>query len=97
MTPLFGPPQRAPVAQLDRASDYESEGRTFESFRVRQQSPLLEKGAGFVGSGSDLVRHTLLERMHIIVRQAEMMPGFVDHDMANQRGKADAGFLHLGQ
>src|SRR3546814_8094105 len=25
----------APVAQLDRASDYESEGRTFESFRVR--------------------------------------------------------------
>ena len=27
---------RAPVAQLDRASDYESEGRTFESFRARQ-------------------------------------------------------------
>ena len=26
---------RAPVAQLDRASDYESEGRTFESFRAR--------------------------------------------------------------
>ncbi len=26
----------APVAQLDRASDYESEGRTFESFRARQ-------------------------------------------------------------
>ena len=25
----------APVAQLDRASDYESEGRRFESFRVR--------------------------------------------------------------
>jgi hypothetical protein len=25
----------APVAQLDRASDYESEGRTFESFRAR--------------------------------------------------------------
>ena len=29
------PQREAPVAQLDRASDYESEGRTFESFRVR--------------------------------------------------------------
>jgi hypothetical protein len=28
--------KNAPVAQLDRASDYESEGRTFESFRARQ-------------------------------------------------------------
>src|SRR3954470_18626883 len=27
--------KNAPVAQLDRASDYESEGRTFESFRAR--------------------------------------------------------------
>ena len=27
--------KHAPVAQLDRASDYESEGRTFESFRAR--------------------------------------------------------------
>ena len=27
--------RHAPVAQLDRASDYESEGRTFESFRAR--------------------------------------------------------------
>ena len=26
---------KAPVAQLDRASDYESEGRRFESFRAR--------------------------------------------------------------
>ena len=26
----------APVAQLDRASDYESEGRAFESLRARQ-------------------------------------------------------------
>src|SRR3546814_15262274 len=30
----------APVAQLDRASDYESEGRTFESFRARQIPPI---------------------------------------------------------
>ena len=27
--------KNAPVAQLDRASDYESEGRAFESLRVR--------------------------------------------------------------
>ena len=31
--------RHAPVAQLDRASDYESEGRTFESFRARHLSP----------------------------------------------------------
>ncbi len=35
---VFFPPSRtdgcAPVAQLDRASDYESEGRVFESRRV---------------------------------------------------------------
>ena len=39
-----GPPMcasPAPVAQLDRASDYESEGRTFESFRARH-FPLTE-------------------------------------------------------
>ena len=29
--------QLAPVAQLDRVPDYESVGRTFESFRARQQ------------------------------------------------------------
>ena len=29
-------PQAAPLAQLDRASDYESEGREFESLRARQ-------------------------------------------------------------
>jgi hypothetical protein len=37
----------APVAQLDRASDYESEGRTFESFRVRQLTEHLQV---FIGS-----------------------------------------------
>jgi hypothetical protein len=37
----FGPDpfaKNAPVAQLDRASDYESEGRTFESFRARHST-----------------------------------------------------------
>jgi hypothetical protein len=33
--PPPSPKGHAPVAQLDRASDYESEGRTFESFRAR--------------------------------------------------------------
>src|SRR5579862_7600610 len=33
--------KHAPVAQLDRASDYESEGRTFESFRARHSLPRL--------------------------------------------------------
>src|SRR5262249_24960296 len=33
----FGPLGDAHVAQLDRAPDYESGGRTFESFRARQQ------------------------------------------------------------
>lgn len=28
--------RRAPVAQLDRASDFESEGRRFDSFRAYQ-------------------------------------------------------------
>ena len=37
-------PACAPVAQLDRASDYESEGRTFESFRARQFFQALGSG-----------------------------------------------------
>ena len=35
-------PPAAPVAQLDRAPDYESGGWRFESFRARQRSQLLE-------------------------------------------------------
>src|SRR3546814_12214162 len=38
-TPSMSPPPCAPVAQLDRASDYESEGRAFESLRARQCKP----------------------------------------------------------
>ncbi len=41
---VFFPPRawrNAPVAQLDRASDYESEGRGFESLRVyHSQDPV---------------------------------------------------------
>lgn len=45
----------APVAQLDRASDYESEGRTFESFRARQFSQVHQIGskAGTVKRSGD--------------------------------------------
>src|SRR3954466_14627335 len=35
VAPLPFPGTRAPVAQLDRAPDYESGGRRFESFRAR--------------------------------------------------------------
>src|SRR5690606_40593783 len=35
----------APLAQLDRASDFESEGRRFESYGVRQPSAELSKRA----------------------------------------------------
>ena len=41
----------APVAQLDRASDYESEGRTFESFRARHFSQVLRKHTKDLPSG----------------------------------------------
>ena len=35
--PPSGPAGKAPVAQLDRAPDYESGGQEFESLRARQQ------------------------------------------------------------
>ena len=34
----FSPRNQASVAQLDRASVYETEGRTFKSFRMRQHT-----------------------------------------------------------
>src|SRR4051812_24504134 len=37
---------RAPVAQLDRAPDYESGGREFESLRARHFSSKLDQRAG---------------------------------------------------
>ncbi len=36
----YGAPRNAPVAQLDRASDFESEGREFESLRARHFRPV---------------------------------------------------------
>ena len=39
--------RNAPVAQLDRVSDYESEGRWFESIRACQNTKVIRKG-GFV-------------------------------------------------
>ena len=44
------PPQEALVAQLDRASDYESEGREFESLRARHSlNPLVRCRASSAG------------------------------------------------
>src|SRR6516162_6166307 len=42
------PGQEALVAQLDRASDFDSEGRRFESFRARQHFGLEIKYFGVV-------------------------------------------------
>jgi hypothetical protein len=38
---------RAPVAQMDRAPDYESVGRRFESCRARQNEADRDCAAGF--------------------------------------------------
>ncbi len=38
--------RRGPVAQLDRASDFESEGREFESLRARQPWHFLKPQRG---------------------------------------------------
>src|SRR5215510_7808070 len=46
------PGARALVAQLDRASDFDSEGRRFESFRARHGLPLRPRP----GSGETLFR-----------------------------------------
>ena len=49
-------PPSAPVAQLDRVPDYESGGRRFESFRVRQH-----KGPSRTGWAFMFVDHGLFE------------------------------------
>ena len=46
---LSGP--QAPVAQLDRASDFESEGREFESLRARHSDPAHSGHMGAVITG----------------------------------------------
>ena len=48
--------RNAPVAQLDRASDYESEGRTFESFRARHFSTVR---SGYTGYAAVIPRFVL--------------------------------------
>src|SRR5690606_4783641 len=40
------------VAQLDRASDFESEGREFESLRARQRPACTARDSGFAASGT---------------------------------------------
>src|SRR5512141_2258091 len=60
---------QAPVAQRDRAPDYESGGRRFESFRARQL--LLEI-------------FTALEALHSFIGEAEVVADFVDDDMGDE-------------
>ena len=64
----------APVAQLDRASDYESEGRTFESFRARHFSFLT-----FVGLPERLSRAA--GRKHGGDSRAKSARGFSKFDL----------------
>ena len=47
--------EHAPVAQLDRASDYGSEGLGFESSRARQEIPL-QRGIFLVSNQPECVR-----------------------------------------
>jgi hypothetical protein len=53
------PADQAPVAQLDRAPDYESGGQRFESFRARHFLPYITSGKTKV-RGYGLVRRSLL-------------------------------------
>ena len=50
-TRLIARSQYAPVAQLDRASDYESEGRAFESLRAHHTSIIAFGGACAAATG----------------------------------------------
>ena len=62
------PARCAPVAQLDRASDYESEGRTFESFRAHQ-SPLPNRNHRAIQPGFLVVDRVVPHRRTAHVRQ----------------------------
>src|SRR3954469_5058484 len=50
--PCYALAPYAPVAQLDRASDYESEGRKFESSRVRKETKSRRESAFLLCGGS---------------------------------------------
>ena len=58
---------KAPVAQLDRASDYGSEGLGFESLRVRHfQSPAIQRVAGlFCGAFGEPSRVSQMHQMRV--------------------------------
>ena len=70
-------PSNAPVAQLDRASDYESEGRAFESLRVRHLSFITRQKGYTVRSGlaGDTDRHGFESLYEIRVHP----PRFANH------------------
>ena len=57
--------KNAPVAQLDRASDYESEGRTFESFRARHFGTRLGTPKPAVFASDDIVARLLAIRHRV--------------------------------
>ena len=78
MSFLFAALSSAPVAQLDRASDYESEGRTFESFRARQGFPPF---LAFAGNGVFLSSNHLAitVRRFAILKRLESLANLPPH------------------
>ena len=58
-----GPAKKAPVAQLDRAPDYESGGRTFESFRARHLQNCEYWGSHFDQQPSHVLRSPCSARL----------------------------------
>ena len=82
--PCYSLPRSAPVAQLDRAPDFESVGRRFESYRARQffsskhRDPSLRTPLG--SSRSDLYNHP-------------RFPGRAAREREENRGKAHQSWI----
>src|SRR5258708_10323746 len=74
----FLPPISAPLAQLDRASGYEPEGREFESLRAHQISPgssALNPRAQDFGCGSRFAHAPIAPQVRISHRAHQISPG----------------------
>jgi len=41
------------------------------------------------------VAHAVFQRVHVVIRESEMMPRLVNHHVAHQGGEPDAGVLHF--
>ena len=66
--------KHAPVAQLDRASDYESEGRTFESFRARHFGTKLGTPKPPISGPGEIVARLLTVRHRVSLELVTAFP-----------------------